>query len=359
MKPEPFLRKRGHELRQHYPTRKSPCSLFGECGGCSYLDISYTDELDLKQRVLQDLFDAHQLNHHVEKTVPSPQELRYRNKITPQFKKLLSQEVVFGVAPFGRKDIIPFKECPIALPQISKNIPEVYQELLKKDLSKYKRGCLTLRSDGEKFAWGGVGKGSLKMDVDQYFVYHDQSTKVHYSLETFFQANSFILPTLFETLKTELNIDKQTHFYDLYGGVGLFSFTLGKQAGYTTLIELEGASTELAEYNKSFHNIENMSILCSAVEKLIPFPENPIPNLRQVAMIDPPRAGLKPEVIDYLYTCPFETLAYLSCNPETQARDLVLFTKKGWRIKSITPFDFFPKSYHIESLAILIPPENN
>jgi tRNA/tmRNA/rRNA uracil-C5-methylase (TrmA/RlmC/RlmD family) len=145
---------------------------------------------------------------------------------------------------------------------------------------------------------------------------------------------------------------ENTHFLDLYGGVGLFAISLGSSAKRTTLMELEGRSTTLAAYNKTANQLEHLDIVCGAVEETLPHLSLE-PDENVLALIDPPRSGLKPNVIETLHEFRPQRLAYLSCNPETQLRDLAHFRRLGWTIESITPYDFFPRSYHIESLAFL------
>lgn len=318
------------------------------------MNLDYRDELKIKQDSFKALVDQHQLDLNIRPIVGSPLHTAYRNKISPQFKKLQNGQLVFGMAPFGKKTILEIDTCPMARSSLSEAIVPI-RENLQNSETKKKRGCIVMRCDQEKFKWGGLGKKSLKMQPEEYFHFEWDGKKVYYSLDTFFQANTSILPLLFEQLLKELAIHSQTHFYDLYGGVGLFSFTIGCLAGAVTLVEREGASTEIAEYNQSIHQLKQLQIIHCAVENLNPFPESPSSTMNQVALIDPPRAGLKPNVIESLSQMPLNKLAYLSCNPETQMRDLELFANAGWKCQSITPYDFFPRSYHIESLAILTP----
>ncbi|MBF0521711.1 MAG: hypothetical protein HQL24_01500 [Candidatus Omnitrophica bacterium] len=73
-----------------------------------------------------------------------------------------------------------------------------------------------------------------------------------------------------------------------------------------------------------------------------------------VAMIDPPRAGLSPSALDFLTkTKMFQSVLYLSCHPESLARDLVSFVEQKWKIVKIIPFDFFPKTRHLETLVVM------
>ena len=73
-------------------------------------------------------------------------------------------------------------------------------------------------------------------------------------------------------------------------------------------------------------------------------------------MIDPPRMGLSREVVNALVRAKnLESLLYLSCHPESLLRDLMFFIEEGWKIEKIVPFDFFPKTEHLETLVLLKP----
>lgn len=315
------------------------------------MDLDYSNELKVKQATFEALVKQHQLDLNIRPIVASPRQQAYRNKISPQFKKLLNGQLVFGMSPFGKRNILEINSCHMSEPMISEQLSPI-RKVIQNSQTK-RRGCVVMRCDQNHFRWGGLGKKSLNLKQEDYFVFEWKGKKVHYSLNTFFQANTSILPSLFEQLLQELDINSNTHFYDLYGGVGLFSFTIGANAGAVSLVELEGASTELAEYNQSIHQLKNLMITHSAVEHLNSLHDCPFPDMNKVAIIDPPRAGLKPEVIENLSKMRLKKLAYLSCNPETQMRDLQMFLKSGWTCSSITPYDFFPRSYHIESLVIL------
>ena len=74
-----------------------------------------------------------------------------------------------------------------------------------------------------------------------------------------------------------------------------------------------------------------------------------------LVFLDPPRAGLKPVVIDTIAKLKPRRAVYVSCNPTTLARDLKLFAAKGWRLRGVTPVDLFPQTFHIEAVASLEP----
>jgi tRNA/tmRNA/rRNA uracil-C5-methylase (TrmA/RlmC/RlmD family) len=225
------------------------------------------------------------------------------------------------------------------------------------DLGKYRRACMVIRTDEKKLAWGGIGKGSLRQSFEDgfEFIYHD--VKVGYSLQTFFQSNLAILPKLIDAMKDMLKLTEKDTFYDLYGGVGLFALTVGEACHQAVIMELNCDSILWAKHNKELNQRENLRIVEGAVEdKLDEVYQESASTGRHCAVIDPPRSGLHENVCLYLRDQLFlERWIYLSCNPETQARDLKIICETGdWNIEKIEPWDFFPKSYHVESLVLLV-----
>lgn len=360
-KGEPFLRKKGEELSRDIPKVESSCSIHDSCGGCSYLEISYENELILKGQVLAELWkDNVAFEVPVwEPVVPSPNEFRHRSKLSLQLKRMRDGSVVLGTSPFGSKEVIPFSRCPVVMEGVETVVPEVLEGLKGRNLEGIKRACIVIReSQDKKVDWGGLGRGSLNRSVEESQVYSHAGMEVRYDLKGFFQSNLSILPKLFEELMNSLGVDEHCTFVDLYGGVGLFSIMVGHKAKSILMIEENPDSLEFAHYNREINTMAKMKILRGRVEDhLETFRAG---DGRWVAVIDPPRAGMTSEVRQTLLEASqFEKLAYLSCNPETQLRDVKELCASGkWKVIKLLPFDFFPKSYHIESLAILERVEN-
>ncbi len=332
------------------------CHIFGECGGCHYQNIPYSEELRIKERGLLDTlrrfieFDS----MIVQPIVPSPKEYNYRHRIDLRLLKTKDKRILVGFSPDDRFGIIEIDQCPIAAMSISNFIPRIKDEAKKILPEKYRLANLVVRCGQEgKVQWGGIGKGSLELDEENYLWAEIHGKKIFYSLDTFFQANLSILPDLFKRIREFKLWNEDTVLFDLYGGVGLFSLGLLGSYSKSYLIEDCKNSIKLARYNVQYHQLSHVHIVEGRVEDCLDgiLKEEQGPT---VAIIDPPRAGLTPQACEQLAGAEkFKNLLYLSCSPESLGRDLKYFVNNGWDIETIIPFDFFPKTKHLETLVWL------
>ncbi len=334
------------------------CPVFGECGGCSYQDTKYSQELKLKEEFLKNLLrEKLSLDNYLfESIVPSPQEYSYRNGLDLRLLRSKNQEILMGFSPEGRrKGIIPIEACYIARENISDYIPLLKEEAQKRLLPKYKEANIVVRTgQGGNIRWGGIGRRSLQLKEEDYFWTQIRERKIFYSLETFFQTNLSILPTVFERIEALKILSKETTFFDLYGGVGLFGVGLSDLVKKVILIEECIASIKLARYNVTVNQLTNVEIIEGRVEDKLPAALAAEALSANAAFIDPPWAGLSKKALNVLKEAKtFQHILYLSCGPENLVRDLAEFVSSGWQIKKIIPFDFFPKTKRLEVLAVL------
>ncbi len=336
------------------------CPVFGECGGCAYQDISYEKELERKDALVKDLL---QKNPRVttglfEPIVASPRPYHYRNRLDLKFIRTRDDRVLLGFTPGSGRGIAAVDGCPIAEESISGFIPELKKRLEENPAPNYRRANIVVRTgDDAKVLWGGIGKRSCRLDPANYLWTSLDEKKIFYSLDTFFQANLSILPKLFERIRAFDCWQAKPVLYDLYAGVGLFSLALSRQTRKAVLIEESLPSIKLAEHNVEYNRLTHMEIMAGRMEDILPpllARENSA--IPKVAIIDPPRAGLSPLALETLVLARgFTHLFYLSCNPQALARDLERFIDHGWNVQRIVPFDFFPKTRHVETLVLLTP----
>lgn len=316
--------------------------------------MSYESQLNAKSQELRELF-ADQLSlapAQVESVVPSPRPYRYRNRIDLSVRRLRNGKILAGFTDKKGRGICEITSCAIARPEISDALPDVVARLPDTLPPKYRTANLILRySDDGRVVTGGIGRRSLKTPPEDYLYASIDDIRVYYGMDTFFQGNTFILPSLRRVLKSMLQPLDRPRLLDLYGGVGLFSLLLRPWISGALLIEENPSSIRAAQFNKEFHQFDNLEIVSGKLETHLPAVGDSA-TANRVALVDPPRKGLGAFTAEFLAQN-LRSLWYLSCNPESQAADLKIFLHHGWRIGRITPFDFFPQTRHLEVLTEL------
>ena len=332
------------------------CPVFGICGGCTYQDVSYDTECHLKTEFVRDLLKSRLGLEpgQVEAMVASPKPYHYRSRLDLSFRRTKKGETFLGFMPERRFHVIPIESCAIAMEPISESLPSVKQKAMSALPSGTRLANLVIKTgdDGRVF-WGGIGRGSLHLEEKDYLWTNVCGRKIFYSLDTFFQANLSILPILMERVERLIRWDGVSLFCDLYSGVGLFGIYFASMVDRVFMVEENPASLKLAHYNIAFHRLQNIEVHGGKVEDELPGLSDSIDMTQAVLCVDPPRKGLSPRVCDQISRNPASLLLYLSCQPESLVKDLVFFLKKGWRVDAVIPFDFFPKTKHIEILTLL------
>jgi 23S rRNA (uracil1939-C5)-methyltransferase len=136
---------------------------------------------------------------------------------------------------------------------------------------------------------------------------------------------------------------------DAYCGVGTFARLMSSQVGAVIAVEESASAVRDARWN--LRDVDNVSLLQGKAEELLP----ELPQRLDGLVIDPPRAGCRPPVLDALLTRRLPRIVYISCNPATLARDLayLCLAHSDYSVVSVQPLDMFPQTAHIESIALL------
>jgi 23S rRNA (uracil1939-C5)-methyltransferase len=173
--------------------------------------------------------------------------------------------------------------------------------------------------------------------------------------EAFMQVNTQIMQKIYKRIMELIgSLDNRT-VIDLYSGIGITSLFFARAGAEVVSIELERAAVDearrLARINKLNSRIRALQGDCAA---LLPDIINNLSDRESVVFLDPPRRGADPEVLRAILRANPEKILYLSCNPETLARDLkTLISGGGYTISSIEPYDMFPETPHVETLVSL------
>lgn len=174
------------------------------------------------------------------------------------------------------------------------------------------------------------------------------------SPSAFFQPNTRQAEKLYSTALQMLDITKESVIYDLYCGTGTLGICLAKHVKQVIGIEISPESSLDARTNISNNNIKNMTVLTGSVPDIVKKmrSENQLPH-PDIVMVDPPRPGLDAETIKHLIELRPRTILYVSCNPATQAENVIQLKEAGYRILAVQPVDQFPQTVHIENIVVL------
>ena len=327
--------------------RVSPkCALFSACGGCQYQHIDYEEQLRIKTQQVQELLKKNgDIEFSVSLAKSSKQVYGYRSKITPHYNRPdKNGEQPIGFLKYGRRhDIVDVEQCVIATDAINQALPEMREKAIMEGGKKRRQrgGTLLLRETLEGVINNPKAVVSEKVGALTF----------QFKAGEFFQNNPFILPDLVEFVKSHASSDEITHLVDAYCGVGLFALSLSEAFESVVGVEISEAAIQLAKVNAQIHAIENVRFQIGKAEAI--FQHIKFSGENTSVIIDPPRKGCDLAFIEQLLEFNPRKIIYVSCDPATQARDLKYFVEKAYQLKEVQPFDLFPHTRHIESVAIL------
>ena len=278
------------------------CPYFGHCGGCDYQHISYPHQLELKRRqVLQLLERIGRLTEvDVLPVSPSISPYAFRNRITVH-----ATEGRIGFFEKNSRTVVDVERCAIAIPAVNDALKELRAIGL---------------ADGKHRTLRGAGVP-----------------------RTFSQTNDFVAGALLDFV---VNHVVGEVLLDAHCGSGFFGHVLAKRLKRVIGIDWSEPAIDLARLSAG----SNETYICGDIGETIGtllLTEQP-----QTVILDPSAEGVDERVTDALEANPCDRLIYVSCNPATLARDLGRL-RKMFRIAAIQPFDMFPQTAEIETVAIL------
>lgn len=139
---------------------------------------------------------------------------------------------------------------------------------------------------------------------------------------------------------------------ELYCGTGTLSLCLAKEARHVTGAEIVPQAVEDARENARANGVENVDFVCGdAAQAARAYKDQG--RRPDTVVVDPPRKGLAPEVVETVADMGPEKIVYVSCDPATLARDLGLFTQRGYKARRLSAVDMFPRTPHVECVALL------
>ena len=173
------------------------------------------------------------------------------------------------------------------------------------------------------------------------------------SANSFFQTNTYQGEVLYNEVAKAADLSGKEIVYDLYCGTGSISLYLAKNAKEVYGFEVIRSSLENAEKNSGINKVDNVHFLKANLDTF--FKSGQLPRRApkpDVIVVDPPRAGMHPDMSSYLHKLKAKKIVYVSCNPTTQARDAKVLADNGYKIKTAVMVDMFPHTPHIETVVL-------
>ena len=373
------------------------CKICTSCGGCQYQQLDYKAQLKYKtKRVKEALNRIAHVKQEVLPCIGAINPYNYRNKIQVPFVKDKNGVVKFGFYKENTHIIMPIKECAIedkkAAPILwdikllleDMNIP-TYNEDSGKGILRYvlirtsyhydelmvvlvttqmnfpgqrnfinelvkrhpeittvveninSRRTNVILGDKEKVLYG---PGHIKDDI--------LGLTFEISASSFFQINPEQVEKLYATALNLVNSSKEEIVLDAYSGVGTIGLIAARNAKKVISVEINKFAHKNAIENAKRNNVDNIEFICDDAGKFISKYLGDIDTL----IMDPPRSGSDETFLSTVMNKRIKKIIYVSCNPETLARD-VEYLSKFYEVKYVQPVDMFPMTAHVETVACL------
>lgn len=332
------------EVLEASPERGEPqCPLFGTCGGCQYQHLHYETQKDWKRKQVQELMERiGGLDIRVLPTHGSPRQYHYRSKLTPHWPRRTPGDFPIGFHYVSsRKSVVDVPQCAIATEAINEALPAARKFVRDPKKKSKKGGTLLLRHTLE----------GVTHDHGQVVSEKVGDLVLQFHAGDFFQNNPFILPELVSTVIGHATKGGQRYLVDAYCGTGLFALAAARHFEAVAGVEINERSIQWARANAIANGLRNTEFLAGKAEEI--FAGIRFSGEESTLIIDPPRSGCDEAFLRQLLDFAPARLVYVSCDPSTQARDLKYLTSNGFALQSIEPFDLFPQTRHIESVAVL------
>jgi 23S rRNA (uracil1939-C5)-methyltransferase len=391
------------------------CEHFGVCGGCKWQNLPYSEQLFYKQKQVADQLqriakiDFPKINN----IIASQKTVEYRNKLEFTFsnKRWITQNEIIENAHIENHNALGFhipnlfdkvlniNRCHLQ-PEPSNAIRAAIYEFANengysffdirakngflRNLIIRNTGCgevmaiVVFGHDDEKKRNALLDYLQMKFsqivslqyvintklndtvsDLDvicysgsSFLMEEMNGLKFKITAKSFYQTNPEQVLNLYQKVFEFANINSSQTVYDLYTGTGTIALFLARHAKKVIGIEYIAEAIEDAKHNAEINSIGNADFYAGDMKDI--FTEDFINENgnADVVILDPPRAGIHPRVGEVILKANPEKIVYVSCNPATQARDLLAFAEQ-YEIKKIQPVDMFPHTHHVENIVLL------
>lgn len=380
---------------------ENECSVYAQCGGCCYRHISYEAELRIKQQQVEDAFvRIGGVSLKPDPIVGSEKEAQYRNKAQFPIGLNSDEKAITGFYANRSHRIVKCTNCQL-LPSvfndiardvvrfINKNRLKVYDEETHRGVFRHVYLRLAEKTDEIMLCIVATAPtlpketDFVKFMVDRYpniktivvncnpnrtnvilgeqerIIYGngiitDQmcDVLVEISPKAFYQVNRSQAQRLYQQAIEYAQLKQDDVLFDLYCGIGTIGLSAAERVKLLVGAEIIPEAVENAKRNATLNNFQNTRFICGDCKQAVKQLEEEqlYPN---VLIVDPPRKGCDHDVLETIVRLGPEKVIMVSCNPSTAARDCKLLEERGYQVERYRPFDLFPRTSHVETVALM------
>lgn len=378
----------------------SDCPVSSKCGGCSFRDMTYDEELKFKRSRVQDAVNRiGHIDFDVEEIIGADSIGHYRNKA--QYPVLIEDgKLTAGFYAYKSHRIIQCAACKLQPAEFEQGIAAFEKWIEKNNITSFdeKTGKGLLRhiyfrkafGTGEimacavingssipdsdylvselKNALNGLKSVVININRERTNVILGNETKLVWgeekitdillgkkfviSPQSFYQVNHDQCERLYGKVAEYADLKGDETVVDLYCGAGTIGLTLADKCKELVGIEIVSSAIENAKENAKLNGIENATFICAdafdgadEIEKRGLKPD--------LVILDPPRKGCQKELFDVIEKMGANRIIYVSCDSATLARDMEILAQKGYHPKRLAALDMFPRTPHTEAIALL------
>lgn len=391
------------EVLEASPYRvEPPCPVHRACGGCQLQALSYEKQLEFKEKKVKDCLTRiggfEEVN--IKPIMGMGNPLGYRNKAQFPFGVNKEGRIITGFYAGRTHCIIENDRCLLGSSKNEEILELIKEYMIENHVSAYDevshKGlvrhalirighhtgeimvCLVINGKKLPFAERlisklveveGMTSISVNINTADTNVILGDKTEVLWgsdkisdkigdltfkiSARSFFQVNSVQTEKLYGKALEYAQLEPDDVVWDLYCGIGTISLFIAQKASKVYGVEIVEDAIKDARENAALNGISNAEFFVGKAEEVVPEKMRTKGIKADVIVVDPPRKGCEPELLEALVKIAPKRIVYVSCSPSTLARDLKYLCEEGYELVEVTPCDMFPMGVHVESVAKL------
>jgi len=378
-----------------------PCPHYPDCVGCPFINLPYPEQLRRKQQIVAQALAAYPSLRHIEApaVVPSPQRLGYRARVKLVVRRW-KDEVLTGLYLPQSHRVVDISSCPVHPEPVNRVIQHLKKEIQRLDIAPYdersdsgelryldirysfwsRELVLTLVTRHATFPKGADLARSLRKRFPSLVavvqninedpgnvIWGERSrplagqdtlrerigpSKIKLPVGVFSQANPSVARKVYEKVFALASLNGSETVLDLYCGVGPISFYLAPAAQLIWGVDESSLSIATAKQNARMNGFHNCRFFEGNIAEKVEEAKRQLPRI-DLAILNPPRKGMQPDAMAALFSLQPPRIIYVSCEPATLARDLDRLTGRDYRLLGVQPFDMFPQTAEVETVALL------